>query len=45
MKENDNPVTVGNENVKSAGDIQEMSQKTVQSSSVLYAVDHLLEDG
>ncbi|XVF73644.1 hypothetical protein PTKIN_Ptkin12aG0218700 [Pterospermum kingtungense] len=44
MKENDNPVTVGNGNVKSAGDILEMSQKTVQSSSVLYAAARPLED-
>ncbi|XWS45705.1 hypothetical protein CRYUN_Cryun14cG0002500 [Craigia yunnanensis] len=44
MKENGNPVTVGNENVKSAGDIQEMSQKTVQSSYVSYAAGHPLED-
>ncbi|XWS32549.1 hypothetical protein CRYUN_Cryun23aG0167400 [Craigia yunnanensis] len=44
MKESDNPVTVGNGNVKSAGDIQEMSQKTVQPSSVFYAADRPLED-
>ncbi|XWS35496.1 hypothetical protein CRYUN_Cryun20dG0002300 [Craigia yunnanensis] len=44
LMENGNPVTVGNGNVKSAGDIQEMSQKTVQSSSVSYAAGHPLED-
>ncbi|XWS77428.1 hypothetical protein CRYUN_Cryun01aG0260900 [Craigia yunnanensis] len=44
MKESDNIVTVGNGNVKSAGNIQEMSQKTVQSSSVLYTAGHPLED-
>ncbi|XP_021280563.1 nucleolin 1 [Herrania umbratica] len=44
MKENGNPVSVGNGNVKRAGDIQEMSQKTVQSSSVPYAAARPLED-
>ncbi|KAK6261076.1 RNA recognition motif domain - like 2 [Theobroma cacao] len=44
MKENGNPVTVGNGNVKSAGDIQEMPQKTVQSFSVPYAAARPLED-
>lgn len=43
MKENGNPVTIGNGNVKSACDILEASQKTVQSS-VIYASAHPLED-
>ncbi|XVE74231.1 hypothetical protein DITRI_Ditri11bG0182000 [Diplodiscus trichospermus] len=44
MKENDSPVTVDNGNVKSAGDLHQKSQKTVQSSSVLYAAGRPLED-
>ncbi|XVE76700.1 hypothetical protein DITRI_Ditri13aG0002500 [Diplodiscus trichospermus] len=44
MKDNDNPVTVGNGNVKSAGNIQETSQKALQSSSVSYAAARPLED-
>ncbi|XP_022733217.1 uncharacterized protein LOC111287174 isoform X2 [Durio zibethinus] len=44
IKENDNPFTVGNGNVKRAADIQEMCQNTVQFSSVSYAAGHSLED-
>ncbi|XP_022756766.1 uncharacterized protein LOC111304482 isoform X2 [Durio zibethinus] len=44
IKENDNPVTVGNGNAKGAAGIQEMSQKTVQSSSVSYGGALPLED-
>ncbi|XVF22974.1 hypothetical protein REPUB_Repub12eG0217200 [Reevesia pubescens] len=44
MKENGNPVTVGNGNLKSAAGIQEMSQKTVQPSSVSYPAVRPLDD-
>ncbi|OMO69781.1 hypothetical protein CCACVL1_19272 [Corchorus capsularis] len=42
--ENGNPITAGNGNVKGAGDIQEMSQKTVQPASVPYASGRPSED-
>ncbi|XP_039008568.1 uncharacterized protein LOC120136681 [Hibiscus syriacus] len=42
--ENDNPVTVGNGNDKSAAYNQDMSQKAVQSSSVLHSAGRPLED-
>lgn len=45
MKENGNAVAVGNGNVKSAAaDVQGMSQKTMQSSSVSFAASRPLED-
>ncbi|KAB1224815.1 Polyadenylate-binding protein 2-A [Morella rubra] len=44
MKENSNPVTVGNGNAKPAVDAQKESQKTVSPAPGLYAAGRPLED-
>ncbi|KAA8515692.1 hypothetical protein F0562_018697 [Nyssa sinensis] len=44
MRENSNPVTVGNGNVKPAADAQKEPQKTLSSAPVLYSTGHPTED-